>query len=100
MPQIKNYMEEIVFNQMKDVLADINVCTCEKCLLDIAAIALNDLPPKYIVTEKGELYSKINTLGQQFEVDVVSAITKAAVLVKRRPRHELAGDLKQNEGKS
>lgn len=87
MPQIKNYMEEIVFNQMKDVLSDINVCTCEKCLLDIAAIALNDLPSKYIVTEKGELYSKINALAQQFEVDVVSAITKAAVLVKRNPRH-------------
>jgi len=87
MPQIKNYMEEIVFNQMKDILNDINMCTCDKCLLDIAAIALNDLPPKYIVTEKGELYSKINTLGQQFEVDVVAAITKAAVLVKRKPRH-------------
>lgn len=88
MPQIKNYMEEMVFNQMKDVLDDINVCTCEKCLLDIAAIALNDLPPKYIVSEKGELYSKINLLKQQFEVDIISAITKAAVLVKRKPRHD------------
>lgn len=88
MPQIKNYMEEIVFNQMKDVLTDINMCKCEKCLLDIAAIALNDLPPKYVVTEKGELYTKINTLGQQFEVNIVAAITKATVLVKRRPRHE------------
>ena len=88
MTQIKNYMEEIVFSQMNDILNDINVCTCDKCLLDIAAIALNDLPPKYIVTEKGELYSKINTLGQQFEVDVVSAVTKAAVLVKRKPRHD------------
>ncbi|NLN56523.1 MAG: late competence development ComFB family protein [Gammaproteobacteria bacterium] len=87
MTQIKNYMEEIVFSQMKDILNDINMCTCDKCLLDIAAIALNDLPPKYIVTEKGELYSKINTLGQQFEVDIVSAVTKAAVLVKRKPRH-------------
>ncbi|HEX3029643.1 MAG TPA: late competence development ComFB family protein [Clostridia bacterium] len=88
MAQIKNYMEEIVFNQMKDVLEDINMCTCDKCILDIAAIALNDLPPKYIVTEKGELFSKINALKQQFEVDVIAAITKAAVLVKRKPRHE------------
>lgn len=87
MSQIKNYMEEIVFNQIKDILTDINMCSCEKCILDIAAIALNDLKPKYIVTEKGELYSKIYTLAQQFEVDVVAAITKAAVLVKRRPRH-------------
>jgi competence protein ComFB len=88
MPQLKNYMEEIVFNLMEDVLKDINMCTCEKCVMDIAAIALNDLPPKYIVTEKGELYSKINALQQQFEVDIISAITKAAVLVKRRPRHD------------
>ncbi len=88
MAQIKNYMEEIVFNLMNEVLNDINVCTCDKCILDIAAIALNDLPPHYIVTEKGELYSKINALKQQFEVDVIAAITKAAVLVKRNPRHE------------
>jgi competence protein ComFB len=88
MPQIKNYMEEIVFNQLKEILTDINMCTCEKCILDIAAIALNDLPPKYLVSEKGELYSKIDSLRQQFEVDVISAITKAAVMVKRKPRHE------------
>ncbi len=88
MSQIKNYMEEIVFNQIKEILEDINMCTCEKCILDIAAIALNDLPPRYIVTEKGELFSKINALKQQFEVDVVAAVTKAAVLVKRKPRHE------------
>lgn len=88
MQQLKNYMEEIVFNMMKEVLTDINMCTCELCLLDVAAIALNDLPPKYIVTEKGELYSKIHALRQQFEVDVIAAITKAAVLVKRNPRHD------------
>ena len=88
MAQIKNYMEEIVFQQMKSVLPDLNTCSCDKCLLDIAAIALNSLPPKYVVTEKGELYSKIETLKQQFEVDVVAAVTKAAVIVKRNPRHE------------
>lgn len=88
MAHIKNYMEEIVFSLIHDVLKDINMCTCDKCILDIAAIALNDLPPKYVVSEKGEVYSKLNFLKQQFEVDVIAAITKAAVLVKRNPRHE------------
>lgn len=85
---LKNYMEEVVYMIIDDVLKDLNACTCKKCTMDIAAIALNQLPPKYIVTEKGELYSKINTLRQQFEVDIISAITKAAVLVKRSPRHD------------
>lgn len=88
MSHIKNYMEEIVFAQIKEILEDVNMCTCEKCIYDVAAIALNDLPPKYIVTEKGELYSKVASLRQQFEVDIIAAVTKAAVLVKRKPRHE------------
>ncbi len=85
---LKNYMEEVVLNLMEGVLDDINVCKCEMCKMDIAALALNDLPPKYIATEKGELYSKVNSLRNQFEVDVIAAITKAAVLVKRAPRHK------------
>lgn len=87
MAQIKNYMEEVVFSVIEEVLDDINMCKCDKCLMDIAAIALNDLPPKYVVTEQGELFSKLNLLKQQFEVDVIAAITKAAVLVKRNPKH-------------
>jgi competence protein ComFB len=88
MHQMKNYMEEIVLSAMQDILRDIKVCTCERCRYDIAAKALNDLPPQYIVTQKGEIYSKINNLKSQFEVDVISAITKAAILVKRNPNHD------------
>ncbi|MBZ4644725.1 MAG: competence protein ComFB [Petroclostridium sp.] len=85
---LKNYMEEVVFNMLERVLNDIHCCTCEKCLMDIAALALNHLPPKYVVTEKGELYTKVNTLQQQCEADVTAAIIKAAEIVKKNPRHK------------
>ncbi|EGD47255.1 Late competence development protein ComFB [Ruminiclostridium papyrosolvens DSM 2782] len=88
MVTLKNYMEEVVFNLIDGVLDDISMCKCELCVKDIAALALNSLPPKYIASEKGELYSKVNSLRNQFEVDVILAITKAAVLVKKTPRHE------------
>lgn len=88
MLSMKNYMEVIVMNTMDDILKDINMCKCEKCRLDIAAKALNDLPPQYVVSEKGEVYSKIKSLKTQFEVDVIAAITKAAILVKRNPMHD------------
>lgn len=87
---MKNYMEEIVLSNMEEILKDIKMCNCDRCKLDIAAKALNDLPPQYIVTEKGEIYSKINNLRAQFEVDVIAAITKAAILVKRNPMHDKA----------
>ena len=89
MPNLKNHMEEVVFNQMKSVLQDIKMCDCEKCQLDIAAIALNELPPKYVVTEKGVLFSKIDSLQQQFEIGVTAAIIRAALLVRKSPWHDM-----------
>ena len=89
MPNLKNHMEEVVFNQMKYVLQDIKMCKCEKCQKDVAAIALNELPPKYVVTEKGILFSKIDALQQQFEIGVTAAIIRAALLVRKSPWHEL-----------
>jgi len=89
MLQMNNYMEEIVLDMIDDILTDINMCTCERCKIDVTAKALNDLPPQYIVTRKGEVFSKINNLRAQFEVDVISAITLAAILVKRNPNHDI-----------
>jgi len=85
--ELKNYMEEIVFNYMDEVLKDFDMCKCDICKLDIAAKALNELPPQYFVTKKGEVYSRIKHLKLQFEVDVVTALSRAAELVKNNPRH-------------
>ena len=82
-------MEDIVSHKLEDLLKLMNLCKCEKCRLDIMAIALNDLPPKYVVTDKGELYIKIRELEQQFEVDVETAIVKAAMFVSKNPKHDI-----------
>ena len=82
---IKNYMENIVFDMIDKVLARFEGCKCEKCRSDIAAYALNHLPPRYIVSN--EVYTKINTLHQQFDVDVMAQISAGARLVMGSPRH-------------
>jgi competence protein ComFB len=87
MEKLKNIMEEIVYEMMAEVLKEIKVCTCDICYIDMAAKALNDLPAKYFVTEQGKLYKKAEALKEQIEIDVITAITKAAILVKRHPRH-------------
>lgn len=89
MLKLKNYMEDIVTKKVDSVLNLMNICKCEKCKLDIMAIALNELPAKYIVTDKGELYTKLRELEQQFEVDIETAIVKAAIFVNKSPQHEM-----------
>ncbi|MDR3091764.1 MAG: late competence development ComFB family protein [Clostridiales bacterium] len=84
---VKNYMRDCVNDVLNVVMEKVSCCSCEKCRMDVIAMALNALPPKYIVTKKGELYSKLSKLQQQFEVDVMREVARAAELVSKRPRH-------------
>jgi len=86
--EIKNYMEICVVDLLEPVLKNLNACTCDNCLHDTLAVALNSLPAKYVVTKKGEMYTKLNNLQHQFDVDIVSAIAKASEIISRNPRHE------------
>lgn len=86
---MRNYMEDIIRERMPDVLGTMpDLCQCERCKMDRLAYALNNSPPKYVVTQKGNLYAKLNVLQGQFDADVVRAITDAAVRVDNNPRHD------------
>lgn len=89
--KLRNYMEICVGDLLNAVLENIDCCSCEKCRYDIMAITLNMLPPKYVVTHKGSLYTKLSALQAQFDVDIIAAITKASVIVGKSPRHDEDG---------
>ena len=63
-------------------------CTCEACRNDIIAYALNQLPPKYVATRKGEVYSKTFILRNQHYADIMAALAKGAKVVSDHPRHD------------
>ncbi len=87
--ELKNYMENLVWEQLDSVLAAYpDICTCQKCRNDIVALALNALPPYYVVTGLGETYTKIHALEQQFSIDIVTAITNGIIRVNRQHKHE------------
>ena len=86
--EVKNYMEILMWQQLDDVLASHpGICTCEKCRYDIAALTMNFLPPRYVVTDKGQMYTKIKALEQQFKIDIITAITHAVKIVSVTPHH-------------
>lgn len=87
MPVLHNLMEDSVLQAVSEFIAKEDICTCDQCRLDIAAIALNSLPPRYVVTNKGASYARADLLEMQKYVDIIGAITKAIKLVKEHPRH-------------
>lgn len=87
--ELHNLMEEEVLNVIDNIKKERGLfCNCEKCRLDIAAVALNNLNPKYVVTEKGYLYARVNNMNYQFNTDVVTAVIKAIEVVGKNPKHD------------
>lgn len=87
--ELKNCMEDIVWQSLDEMLSTReDICKCKKCRYDIMALALNFLPPRYVVTDAGETFAKVDSLEQQFSVDVLTAITNAMIIVGTRPRHD------------
>ncbi len=86
--ELKNYMEDYVWQMLDEVLeSNPSVCECEQCRFDIAALALNCLPPRYVVTTRGETFARIKSSEHQFSIDVVTAITNAIKIVSKQPHH-------------
>jgi competence protein ComFB len=89
MYSLKNYSETLVCSMLDKILKSYdNICKCEKCKLDIKAIALNSLNTKYIVSEQGEIYTKaLAEVDKQEKINVTTAITKAIEIVAANPKH-------------
>lgn len=85
---IKNYMEIIVDDTLKDILEKEDLkCKCEICRDDIKAITLNNLEHLYVATERGILYTKLNEFSVQFKTDVIQELLVSIEKVKKNPRH-------------
>ena len=87
MVEYRNLMEDIVMQNLDAVISAGGGCTCDACKSDVAAYALNHLPPHSVATRQGRLLVKLKSYELQSRADVVAAISEAAVLVSKSPRH-------------
>lgn len=69
----------------------LDFCPCERCRLDTIALSLNQLPPRYVVTGKGDSYSRAEMLELQKGVDILSIVINAVKMVRSKPRHNPFG---------
>ncbi|MCM1227026.1 MAG: late competence development ComFB family protein [Clostridium sp.] len=84
-----NAMEEIVKAKIDKLIADTDdCCTCDKCREDMACLALNALPAKYVSTNKGALFSKLSAMVKQNTADIDVACINAINSVKDNPKHD------------
>ena len=84
-----NKMEAAVKRMLEEIIGrgERNVCSCERCRLDVIALALNSLPPKYVVTEIGNAVTNVDLDSAQGKANVTMAVCSAIDIVNSRPRH-------------
>lgn len=85
--ELKNLIEDVVSQTIDDIKKYHDFCTCLQCRLDISAIALNKIPPRYVVSSKGESYGRADLLAMQKDLDVLAIVLDAIKLVQKKPRH-------------
>lgn len=78
-----NLMERMVAEKLDAAFDKFHCCKCDKCKKDAAAIALNKLPPRYVVAEKLSLLLE----DRQTNTEVTTAIIQGILIVKAHPRH-------------
>ena len=78
---------EEVFKAIDKVLAEgEGFCTCQDCMLDVAAIALNNLQPNYRVFLMRPIH-RDSEIVQSHLQKVEEAVRQAIAVVKKRPHH-------------
>ena len=86
---IVNVMEQLVEAKLDELLPKSKCCKCDKCIDDIKAIALNRLPAKYVSTDLGELFTRVNSsMEKQNSLDINFAVYSAIEFVSNHPHHD------------
>jgi competence protein ComFB len=87
MKHLRNYTEEAVKFYMERWYKEADICQCDICRMDVMAIMLNNLKPKYVVTEKGALFAQMDDFDPQNRIDYMTIMSQAVNIVKNGPRH-------------
>lgn len=86
---IRNVSKEILWTAIEKMQVSGELkCSCDKCLADILAHALNHMPPIYATHDMTIGIALARVQQRQFMTDVIIAVSQAAQEVSAHPNHE------------
>ena len=83
-----NVMEAIVRKKAEEYMHTLGMCTCNRCFVDTIAVALTNLPAKYVVVQDNSTSPLLNYYSDKLEGEVTIEVMKACMLVKEHPHHK------------
>jgi competence protein ComFB len=87
---LKNEAEHLVYSELEAQLAeaDEGICRCNDCVMDMAAMALNNVKPLYRFSILGTLYAAQAKSDQAYSDNVRQQVANAIAKVSSNPSHD------------
>jgi len=87
---LKNEAEELVLNELEKQIEGYGpeLCRCNECIVDMAAIALNSIKPLYRFSLLGTQYAAQAMNEQSYAESIKEAVTQAITKVRFNPAHD------------
>ena len=86
-PGYINVMQVLVEEKAPRYAQMFGLCSCERCLEDVKALTLNNLPSKYVVLEPGDRIPRLTVYEGRFASDITAQMLQACKLVMAHPHH-------------
>ncbi|MDR2181863.1 MAG: late competence development ComFB family protein [Treponema sp.] len=87
---LKNEAEKLVIEELERQLAAFTkpLCTCNECVVDMAAVALNTVKPLYRVSLLGTQYTAQAMNETSYAHTLKTAVSQAIEKVRKNPSHD------------
>jgi competence protein ComFB len=87
---LKNEAENLVLTELGRQLEEYEgeICTCNDCVVDMAAMALNNVKPLYRFSILGSLYAAQAMEDDGYGESVRSSVRSAIEKVRKNPSHD------------
>ena len=83
-----NEAESLVLAELETQIARTpGLCTCQDCVLDMAAFALNKVKPSYRVSLMGSVYARAGARAD-YAREITQAVKEAVEKVRANPSHD------------
>lgn len=82
-----NVMEDGVKDRCLEFMEKLDICTCDRCQKDVTALALSNLPAKYIVADRAAIAPLMNYYKNKYSSHIMAELTKACFAIHKQPRH-------------
>ena len=82
-----NVTQALVEDKTEKYMKMFGMCTCNRCRIDVIALALSNLPAKYVVARPKDMIPRLSMYESKYSAAVITQVMKACKKVIDLPHH-------------